>query len=94
MVTLPTEYAKLSVPERQWVRAEYIRRQKGLCWYCHEDIFQDPPKRVLDKPVNWSLFPKNFLKHPIHLQHNHETGLTEATVHAYCNAVLWEYHQI
>jgi hypothetical protein len=31
------------------------------------------------------------LKSPIHLQHDHDTGLTEGAVHAYCNAVLWQY---
>lgn len=34
---------------------------------------------------------KNFLQHPIHLQHNHTTGMTEGAVHNYCNAVMWQY---
>ena len=37
------------------------------------------------------LFPAFFLSHPIHLQHNHETNMTEGAVHARCNAVLWQY---
>ena len=41
--------------------------------------------------INWKLFPKFFLVHPIHLQHNHETNMTEGAVHAYCNAVMWQY---
>jgi hypothetical protein len=31
------------------------------------------------------------LLHPVHLQHSHVTGLTEGAVHAFCNAVLWQY---
>ena len=31
------------------------------------------------------------LAHPIHLQHNHSTDMTEGAVHAYCNCVLWQY---
>ena len=30
--------------------------------------------------------------HPIHLHHDHDTDLTIGAVHAYCNAILWEYH--
>jgi hypothetical protein len=39
-----------------------------------------------------SLFPKNFLKWPVHLHHSHDTGMTIGAVHSYCNAVLWQYH--
>jgi hypothetical protein len=38
------------------------------------------------------LFPELFLKYPVHLHHSHVTGLTIGAVHAYCNAVLWVYH--
>jgi hypothetical protein len=30
-------------------------------------------------------------KELIHLQHCHKTNMTEGAVHAYCNAVLWQY---
>jgi hypothetical protein len=46
---------------------------------------------VTSKPINWKLFPENFLMYPVHLQHDHNTNLTEGAVHAYCNAVLWQY---
>ena len=39
----------------------------------------------------WDLFPPNFLKYKVHLQHNHSTGMTEGAVHALCNAVMWQY---
>ena len=46
---------------------------------------------ITNKYIDWDLFPENFLKAPIHLQHNHNTGMTEGAVHNYCNAVMWQY---
>lgn len=88
---LPVKYEGLPAHIRVAVREEYIKRQGGRCWYCHSDLYEEPPQEVLDKPIDWTKFPKFFLKAPIHLQHDHDTGLTEAAVHAYCNAVLWQY---
>jgi len=51
-----------------------------------------PDESVSELPVHRDLFPVGFFKNPHHLHHNHETGMTIGTVHAYCNAVLWEYH--
>lgn len=89
---LPVEYSKLTPQRRRMAREQYYAEQKGLCMYCNELLSEDPPERVTSKKINWKLFPPNFLKHPIHLQHNHDTDMTEGTVHAYCNAVLWQYH--
>ena len=90
---LPTEYSKLDwrKGEKAAVREQYIVEQKGLCYYCKESLKLDPPSEITNKSINWSLFPPNFLKFPIHLQHNHDTDMTEGAVHAYCNAVLWQY---
>lgn len=91
---LPVVYDKLSSNGRRAVRAEYVRQQKNKCWYCEEDLFQEPVKiREKYTKINLKNFPEGFLDKPIHLQHNHNTGLTEGAVHAYCNAVLWEYFQ-
>ena len=46
---------------------------------------------ILNKKIDWSYFPENFLNYPIHLQHNHNSGLTEGADHNYCNAVMWQY---
>lgn len=89
---LPTSYNKLSVSERREVREQYVELQKGKCWYCDASLTQPPPERITAKEINWNLFPPNFLRWPVHLQHDHDTGLTEGAVHAYCNAVLWQYH--
>lgn len=90
-MNLPVDYTLLSADERREVRAEYVRLQEGNCFYCLESLEDSPPKIVLAKKINWGLFPMNFLKYPIHLQHDHDSGLTEGAVHAYCNAVLWQY---
>jgi len=42
--------------------------------------------------INLKLFPPGFLKNPVHLQHNHDSDLTEGAVHAKCNGVMWQYH--
>ena len=90
-MNLPVEYDELTGPERRAVREEYVRLQGGNCWYCGENLEAGAPERIKEKEINWSYFPPNFLAHPVHLQHDHETGLTEGAVHAYCNAVLWQY---
>jgi hypothetical protein len=47
---------------------------------------------VLTMPINEKIFPPNFFKYPVHLHHDHNTGMTIGAVHAYCNAVLFQYH--
>ncbi len=89
---LPVNYNKLEWWERKEVREQYAREQEGLCMYCHASLDEGPPKEVTDKKVNKKYFPPNFFMYPVHLQHNHATGMTEGAIHCYCNAVLWEYH--
>jgi hypothetical protein len=88
---LPVDYRRLTPTERAAVRREYVRRQDGKCYYCSAPLSQQPPKHITDKAIDLSLFPQNFLKYPVHLQHSHDTGMTEGAVHSYCNAVLWQY---
>ena len=85
------KYSTLGFEERRLLRLRYIQLQNGKCFYCKEDLTLEPPKSVTEKPINWSLFPSSFLKYPIHLQHSHDTDMTEGAVHAYCNAVMWQY---
>ena len=88
---LPTDYVKLTGKQRKLVREQYVKEQHNLCWACEESLSGDPRKDILDAKINYKLFPPGFLKNPIHLQHNHDTNMTEGAVHAKCNAVLWEY---
>jgi len=88
---LPVDYTKLVWYDRKAVREQYITEQDNKCMYCGNKLTEEPPIEVTNKRINWDLFPENFLKHPIHLQHDHNTGMTEGAVHAYCNAVLWQY---
>ena len=87
----PVDYTKLDGLGRGKMREKYLISQNRKCFYCGESLDKEAPKRITDKPINWSLFPENFLKYPIHLQHNHETNMTEGVVHNYCNAVMWQY---
>ncbi len=88
---LPTDYTKLTSQQRKEVREIYIQQQQNLCFYCGCSLSQKAPKYIIEKKIDWSLFPQWFLRYPIHLQHNHETGLTEGALHSNCNAVMWVY---
>lgn len=89
---LPVNYNTLSPQEKRAVREEYIKRQEGNCYFCHSPIEGPPSTSITKKPVHEEYYPPGFFDHPVHLHHNHQTGMTIGTVHAYCNAVLWEYH--
>lgn len=88
---LPVNYNNLSSHKRKEVREEYEMVQNGLCAYCEASLASPPPEHITSKTIKWEYFPPHFLKYPVHLQHNHDTGMTEGAVHAYCNAVLWQY---
>lgn len=91
---LPVDYTRLDwrKGETRAVREEYVRRQKGKCYWCGEPLSCEPSSDVLDAWVDWSLFPDGFQRHSVHLQHNHTTNMTEGAVHMRCNAVMWQYH--
>lgn len=84
-------YEELRPDQRRALRNLYVKHQNGKCFYCLGLLSEVPPKKVTDKKIKWELFPDNFLDYPVHLQHDHNTGLTEGAVHAYCNAVMWQY---
>lgn len=90
-VKLPVQYDDLSVKGKRVIRERYIRDQNGECIYCGGKLHNPPPMDILNIPVNKKLFPNGFFDYPVHLQHSHMTGLTEGAVHAYCNALMWEY---
>ena len=87
----PQDYTLLNWQERQDLRWQYVRSQDDNCFYCDASLFDEPPDHILIKPINWRSFPENFRQYPIHLQHDHDTNMTEGAVHAYCNAVMWQY---
>lgn len=88
---LPVDYDSLTPYERREVRNQYAKDQNGKCFYCGSELNKPAPEKITRKKINWSLFPNEFLKYPIHLQHDHKTGMTEGAVHNYCNAVMWQY---
>lgn len=91
-IALPANYSLLSPQERREARAEYARQQKGLCYHCKAPLSDDPPASITKLKIDWRRFPPNFLRWPHHLHHCHDTDMTIGVVHAYCNAVLWQYH--
>ena len=91
-MNLPVNYNETHYTKRKLVREEYIKLQEGKCCHCGQPLDGPPAKSVSELSVHRDLFPVGFFKNPHHLHHNHETGMTIGTVHAYCNAVLWEYH--
>jgi hypothetical protein len=86
---LPLHYPSAHWARRKKARLEYIKRQDNLCHHCNQSLDWNPKREF---SINESLFPPNFFQYPIHLHHDHNTGMTIGAVHAYCNAVLWEYH--
>lgn len=93
---LPANYEALSHEERREVRETYVTEQKGLCCYCTEPLWCKSPHEEKKTKVNWWRFPggrEGFLKYEVHLHHDHETGLTIGAVHAYCNAVSFDYEE-
>ena len=85
---LPVNYNELTIQKRKIVREEYIKLQKGRCLHCGNLLTEEASKT---KPIDEELFPQGFFKWPVHLHHDHKTGMTKGAVHCYCNAVLWQY---
>ena len=90
---LPVAYSTISSYQRKQVREQYVREQDGKCYWCMENLTGEPRADIIARKINLKLFPPNFLKYPVHLQHNHDTDMTEGAVHARCNAVMWQYHR-
>lgn len=89
---LPVNYDKLHFTKRKVVREQYIEEQDGRCYHCGELLSGLPHNNVTRKEIEKELFPHNFFDYPVHLHHDHDTGMTIGAVHNYCNAVLWQYH--
>lgn len=89
---LPVKYNKLKPHEKRLVREEYTRIQNGNCAHCGAPLIGPPTEEIANKWIYRKLFPDGFFNHPVHLHHNHDTGLTIGAVHNICNAVLWQYY--
>jgi len=89
---LPVNYELLKARERKEVREQYIEQQGGLCYFCECDLDGEPHPEIKELSINFKMFPPGFLKNPIHLQHDHDSGMTEGAVHSKCNAVMFQYY--
>lgn len=88
----PQDYEVLTQPERAQLRGRYVAEQGGNCHHCGASLDGPPTREITSKRIDWRRFPPNFTRHPVHLHHSHDTGMTIGAVHALCNAVLWQYH--
>ncbi len=91
-MNLPVNYNEIHYEVRRAVRGEYVKLQQGKCYHCGELLSMPPAEYVTNMIVDKDLFPNGFFKWPVHLHHDHNTGMTIGAVHSYCNAVLWQYH--
>ena len=91
-INLPVLYEHCDTKTRKLVREQYAKLQNNCCWYCNALLSDKPSSEIMKLYIDRSLFPKNFFKWPIHLHHDHDTGLTIGAVHNRCNAILWQYH--
>lgn len=89
---LPVNYNILAPWQRRRVREQYVKKQDGKCSYCNEPLSGKAHDDVMSKKINTRLFPESFFNYPIHLHHDHWSGMTIGAVHCHCNAVLWQYH--
>jgi len=88
---LPVNYNLLAPHEKRPVREEYVRLQGGKCAHCGADLIGPPAAEVASAWINAKLFPPTMFVYPVHLHHDHDTGMTIGAVHARCNAWLWQY---
>lgn len=89
---LPINYNFASAKSKKAAREQYVIEQNNICCFCKGSLSDKAPQEVRNKKIDFRLFPPHFLKYPIHLHHDHNTGMTIGAVHCYCNAVLWQYH--
>jgi len=54
-------------------------------------LYDKSPYEADGTPVHEDRYPSGFFDHPIHLHHDHDTGMTVGAIHAYCNAVSFDY---
>ena len=89
---LPINYIDASSQMRRTVREQYAREQGGNCCHCKRSLNEPPSQKIQNSSINLGLFPPGFMNNPVHLHHDHTTGMTIGAVHARCNAYLWQYH--
>jgi hypothetical protein len=92
---LPVRYSSLrkKSEKKRAVREEYIRRQNGNCCFCGESLTSRSPYEEDGTPVHEERYPAAFFDNPVHLHHDHTTDMTIGAIHAYCNAVSFDYFE-
>lgn len=84
---LPTKYSSLSGERLSAVKDAYICLQRERCWLCGDNLYE-LPKYIVDNPNYMGLCYNQLAEQtPLHLHHNHDTGLTLGVAHAECNII-------
>ena len=92
-IELPMLYSRKHMRKR--AREKYIEQQQGICPHCNTLLVDEPTKQIEQlktNPYGVLLLASPFFNWPIHLHHDHSTGLTVGAYHAACNAVLDVFH--
>ena len=89
---LPIHYPSTHYTIRKKVREKYVKLQSNKCYHCGGDLDSKPVGEIGMDDINQKLFPYGFFRWPIHLHHDHDSGMTIGAVHNLCNAILWQYH--
>ena len=95
----PQRYCDLNSNQRRKLRDEYVEYFGGRCLYCDGHLDDEPHEFVRQSAdeIEWDNLPESkegFLKNPVHLHHDHETGLTLGPIHALCNAHSWHFYEL
>lgn len=95
----PQRYRDLNANQHRKLRDEYVEYFRGRCLYCDGQLDDEPHEFVRQSAdeIEWDNLPgskEGFLKNPVHLHHDHETGLTLGPIHALCNAHSWHFYEV
>jgi len=84
---LPIKYSSLSGERLSAVKEAYTCLQRERCWLCGNNLW-DLPKYIVENPKLMGLCGNQLAEHsPLHLHHDHDTGLTLGVTHAECNII-------
>ena len=85
---LPTKYSSLSGERLSAVKEAYICLQRERCWLCGNNLYE-LSKYLVDNPKLMPLCGNELAeRYPLHLHHDHDTGLTLGVTHAECNIII------
>lgn len=86
-------YRLMTRQQRRQVRLQLAKEQGNMCWYCKQPLSGPPSPDIDNYAFNKHLFPKGMFDFPVHLHHDHNSGICVGAVHAKCNAYMWQKYR-